>query len=238
MQENEQFEKNNEISLLDLVDVFTKNIIWIIISALFFGILAGVYVFVIANPRYQSRADVMVQVPVATTTDTGYDYVNAHRLISTIAQLMDRDIVLEEVIDALPQYDLSVENIRGRLTITTSANSFFITISFVATDSNLSRDVVNEVINAAIHISNTDPAFSSLSGKISRTSTAKDGLYHSPNKILFMAVGLILGAVFGYGAALMKVLSNNSFKTKEQLEGAFGIQVLGVVPKFDLEDKK
>ena len=65
-----------------------------------------------------------------------------------------------------------------------------------------------------------------------------DCFYESPNKPLYIVIGIILGGIVGVGIALLKELFNNTFQTKDQLENYFGIQVLGVIPEFEVREVK
>ena len=54
----------------------------------------------------------------------------------------------------------------------------------------------------------------------------------------FVVIGIILGGIVGVGIAFVKELFNNTFRTKDQLEQAFGIQVLGVIPEFEVKETR
>ncbi len=92
------------------------------------------------------------------------------------------------------------------------------------------------MIDQAIEFANDNVAI--LEDNIIRTSTAAEGVYDSPNKVLYVAIGLILGGILGVGIAFLKEMLNNTFKTKEQLEQTFGIQVLGVIPEFEVKETR
>jgi capsular polysaccharide biosynthesis protein len=144
-------------------------------------------------------------------------------------------IVLEQVIDDL-NLDITAKQLEGSLTVTSSTTSYFINISYLSGDPALSERVVNSVIDEAIAFANTNVAI--LKDNIIRTSTAQEGVYDSPNKVLYIAIGIILGGILGVGIAFVKELFNNTFRTKEQLESAFGIQVLGVIPEFEVKETR
>jgi capsular polysaccharide biosynthesis protein len=142
---------------------------------------------------------------------------------------------LEKVIDDL-NLNITAGQLESNLTVSSSTTSYFINVSYVTGDPALSELVVNEVIDEAISFANTNVAI--LKDNIIRTSTAQEGVYDSPNKILYIVIGLILGGIVGVGIAFVKELFNNTFRTKEQLESAFGIQVLGVIPEFEVKETR
>jgi capsular polysaccharide biosynthesis protein len=227
--------QENEISLLDLYLIVRKNFIIILTFTILFAMIAAAYAFWIVDETYASNADVMVQVQTDPTVDGSYDYNTAQKLLATIAEFMSKDIVLDEVVRDL---DLSYtpSQIRSNLSVTSSNTSFFINIKFVDADAELARKIVDSVIDNAIQIVNNNDAFSSLKNKITRTSFADVGDYEAPNKPLYVAIGIILGGIAGLGFVFIKELMNNSYKSKEQLENAFNIQVLGVIPKYEVKE--
>ncbi len=234
---NEQLDGANEISLYDLYKILRSHLIIILTFTLIIAAIATFYAYAIANPQYKSNADVMVQVQTDVSVQGSYDYTTAQKLLATIAELMGKDVVLDQVILDL-NLDVTPQQLRNGLTITSSTTSYFINISYLSTDRQLSMNVVNSVIDNAIDIANTNASFSSLENKITRTSEAGLGVYESPNKPLYVVVGVILGAIVGIGFAFLKEMLNNTFKTKEQLEAAFGIQVLGIIPEFEVKEIK
>lgn len=52
----------------------------------------------------------------------------------------------------------------------------------------------------------------------------------SPNKGMNIILGLIIGLMIGVGAALLLEFMDNTFKSKDQLEKALDIPVLGAIP--------
>ena len=231
----QQIETSNEISLVDLFKILRSNLLLIIISTLLIGTIAALYAFLVANPKYKSNAYVMVQVQIESGSGESFDLVNAQRLLSTAADLISMPVVLEKVIADL-DLDITAKQLSESLDVTSSTTSYFINVSYISEDALLAQAVVDEVINEAIAFADGNVAI--LKDNIIRTSNAKEGVYDSPNRVLYTIIGLLLGGILGVGIAFIKELMDNTFKTKEQLEQTFGIQVLGVIPEFEVKEKR
>ena len=232
----QQIDQGSEISLVDLYKILKHNFILIVVLTLLIGTIAGVFAFVVVDPKYKSNADIMVQVPFEGSSEN-FDLLNAQRLLPTVAEFLKSERVLENVIDELA-LDMTIGQIKSGLSIRSSTTSYFIYISYESVDPELSRDIVNTVILEAIELANTEDDFSIFRNKITQTSTGRTGAYSSPNRPLYVIIGLILGGILGVGFALVKELFNNTFRTKEQLESSFDIQVLGVIPQFEVKEVK
>ncbi len=232
--ENQQLESTNEISLIDLFKILRANLIMIVAFTLAIGLIAALYAFLVATPKYKSNAYVLVAVQVSGSQGDSFDLINAQRLLTTAGDLISMPVVLEQVINVL-DLDLTPTQLKNNLTVTSSTTSFFINVSYLSEDPVLAKDVVNEVINQAIIFANANIPI--LDDNIVRTSYANNGIYDSPNKVLYVVIGLILGGIVGVGFAFLKEMLNNTFRSKEQLEAAFGIQVLGVIPEFEVKEK-
>jgi len=232
---NEQLEQTNEISLVDLFKILRSHMLLITVLTLLFGAVAAFYAFAIADPTYKSNAYVMVQVQVEGTSGNSFDLVNAQRLMATAADLISMPVVLEKVIEDL-DLDITVTQLKKNLTVSSSTTSYFINVSYLSVNPEESIVIVNAVIDSAIQFANDNVAI--LEDNIIRTSTANESFYDSPNKILYVVIGLILGGIVGVGFAFLQEMFNNTFRTKEQLELAFGIQVLGVIPEFEVKEQR
>ncbi len=231
---NQEIDGQNEISLLDIYKILRSHLVIILIFTLMIGGLATFYAYAIANPQYKSSAFVMVQVQVDPVTDS-YDLVNAQRLMATTQDLIAMPVVLDDVISDL-SLNTTAEQMASNLSVQSSTTSYFITVSYTSESKTLSRDVVDAIISSAVTFADANVPI--LESNIIRTSYAELGKYDSPNKPLYVIVGIILGGIVGIGFAFIKELMNNTFRTKDQIEAALGIQVLGIIPEFEVKEMK
>lgn len=238
-------EKNNqnvqkEFTFVDLWNIFLNNVWFIILSTIFCGILLSIYVWFLVTPNYISNADVMVQVEQdSNNNNSNFDLVNAFRLIDTVAELMEKEVILNNLQDRLENLgytNLDVKYLRDALEIKSSSTSYFINISFIDADTLLAKDAVDELINAVIEETDIADAFPVLTNKIRRTSYASESIYYSPNKIFFSFLGVVIGFVFGSSVIYFKEVLSSNFKSKDHVESVLDLQVIGLIPYKEMKD--
>lgn len=225
------------LSIVELLQLLLKNWLIIGISTVLIASIAAIYAFVIATPMYESKSDIIVQVE--SSSELGYDYTTALRLVPSIAEFMKKDIVLDHVIQELNlEEKMSAGQIRSGLSVTASNTTFFVYVTYTSSDATLSRDIANQIVESAREIANNNATFSSFKDKISEPTTiARTGVQTSPNKPLLLIIGVLLGGILGVGIVLVVELTNNTYRTKEELEADFDIQVIGVIPSFEVKEE-
>ena len=239
---NENNSKQSEITLVDLWYTITNHIKTILLITTIFFILAVVYAWFIVTPKYSSEGDVMVQVEQSssTTNDPNFDLVNALRLIDTVAELMEKEVVLVNAIrrlEDLGYQDITVKYLRDGLNVKSSETSYFINISFNDENKEFAKNAVDSVIDAVIEETDIADAFPVLTNKIRRTSFASDALYYSPNKVFYVVFGISLGIFISLGYIFANEAFSSQYKSRDEIEKNLNIQVLGVIPKMNFKEK-
>ena len=233
----EKIDVQKNMSFLDYWYIILQHAKFIIITSMLFFIFSFVNAFFILTPDYISKADVMVQVEVdSSATNPNFDLVNAFRLIDTIAELMEKEVVIENAINRLEKLNytnLSIDLIREGLTVSSSSSSYFINVSFVDQNQALAQDSVDAVIEAVIEVTDVADAFPVLTNKIRRTSYASDAVYYSPNRLIFSLLGLLIGLAASTGFVLIREALSTEFKSNEEIENLLNLQVLGAIPEMD-----
>ncbi|HLT00004.1 MAG TPA: Wzz/FepE/Etk N-terminal domain-containing protein [Acholeplasma sp.] len=242
------FENQNQqesgISLADIFRVIRVN--WILITAftLVVTIAVGVYAFTLVPDQYKSTSEVLVQVPVGggSGEDGGINYLDTQRLIQTASEFVKSDYIINKVktsgLVTDPDHTeklngMSNTLIRRGIAVSSSTTSFIIRISFTSTDEDFSQ-----VMAAALTAVVIDNDVDMFENKFVELTSAGIPENDSPNKILYIIVGAVGGAILGMAFAFMKLLFSNAYMTKEQLEQGTKIQVIGVIPEFDVKERK
>ena len=227
MVENEMREEPG-LSLLDIWNILIKNLIIIIACTFFGGACGGVYGYVIKDPTYVSNASVMIQVKIEndTNVDVNNGIVVGLRITQTVAELMQSNLVCKLTAAEVYGNENYYTVIKSGLSITATSNSLMLPISYVSTDRENGKKVLDSVINNTIALANDDNNnFVALKDKIAVVDTASEPRYNWPNKILLLIIGVVLGVVI----AFIKELLNDKIADQAMIEDKLGIKCIGVI---------
>lgn len=231
MAETENRQEESTIRLGEIFHLLWKNKILIAVITAVCFLIGIIYTFGIVHPQYRSSSMVLVAVtqPSAPSGGEDVDYTNSLRIVNTVARLVQEDVVLDPVAE---EYDLSSGNLSGMITVTSDDESFIIIISVECEDSTLSMNLANSLAEQLVNTMEQE-GFADLRAKLTQTSTAKPGVYSSPNKPLFLAIALIGGLVIGCIAALVLEFCSTKFRSRKDIENGLEERVVG----FFIDDK-
>ena len=235
--ENQEFiEEESTISLTDIVAIIKKRFWFLVTTTLLGGILLAVYAFLIATPKYQSVGAIMVQVRAGEngTVNT----VESQRLVqSTVDILTKIDLVPSQTAEVLnlQGYDITAKQVRDNMGVSNTSGSLLIQITFISEDPELAKIANETIILTLINITDAETynMAQTLKGNLSNLYVS-EAKYHSPNKILFTFVGLLLGGVVGLVIVFAFEMINTGYKTKEEIEKELKIQVIGEIPEYEV----
>lgn len=180
-----------EIELKDLIMMFWKRKILIIVVLILFAILGVVYTKCCVVPQYAASSSFIL---VRTEFETEAD-VNAYvRLAERYRVVAESRNVLNKVITNL-KLDCTISELRKKVTV--SASSYCITIKAIDEDSMLAVEIANEmakIVVEEISIIYNDKDVQMLDYAIEDLNQINVDL--TKNILIFVAVGGIL--VFGY----------------------------------------
>jgi len=145
-----------------------------------------------------------------------------------VSEFIQQDLIIERVIDEL-DLEITPKQFRSNLAVKYSSRSFFITVKYEAGDPKLARDIVNTLINISIDTANNE--YPVLFNTMYSMGEAKDGIYTSPNKMLNIAISVILGGIMGVVTVLLMEAFHTTIRNKKELEAFLpDYQIIGVIP--------
>ncbi len=232
--ERQEFEEEEGISLQDLLRIIWDNIAMILIITMWVMVIGIVYTFVVVTPKYTADSSLIVQVDVESTgTNEQSAIVIANNLIATYREFILSDTVLETVKADIPELaDVSLKSIKDSISVSTTNNVLIIYISVENESPELAQEIANTLISNSIEIANDeDDPYILLQNKLKVFDQAKLPTGpSSPNKVLNIAISIILGGIIALGVVFIKEFFNNKFKTAEEVERHLNVKVIANVP--------
>ena len=229
---------NREITLRDLVDVFTSHILVLLLA---FALGAGVSYFYNQNfvePEYSSEA--VLYVLRNLEKDEAYDYSNNYgqeREFSVAQYIMDDCVgliksrkVICSVIDKMG-LDTTYSDFTQQLTIENPLNSRLIIITVTADTPERAKETVDAICVAG------KQSIEDYMGKDRVSIYAEGNLNDWQNNrwgtLLFVAFGII-ASVIAYAIVLLLDIANGVIRRDDDIERYLGVKVLGRIRKSDL----
>lgn len=224
--ENNQQNQESSITLDDLVRILKKNIILVAIITIVVFIIGTVYTLAIVKPTYKSTTSVIVAIDnESSSTDQNVDYTNSLKIIETVAAFTEEDIVLEPVAE---NNNLKVDSLKKMVSTSTSTTKYMFYISVTNTNSVTAGKLTNEIYKSLSNEIENNEAIKNFRITVSQASVAKDGVYNSPNKTLYLIVSLVIGFVLAFVVVCVKELLSNKYKDKKEIENSINEKIIGV----------
>lgn len=205
-----------EISLLDLWNLFRKYFVRIIGMTVIGAALAIVFMMLFVDREYQSQAQLIVNQSSGQDTAIQYSEIQSNvYLVNTYRDIIQGQAVLEAVNDNLGNVFTTGE-LRSAISVEQSQNSqaFYISATLGSpTDAqNVVNNLVTEFENALREVYTDD-----VSGVYVMASASYNPNPTSPSIIMYGLIGGMLGFIVMVGIALIRELMDNRVKSVDDL---------------------
>lgn len=223
-----------EISLVELFSILKKHIRLIILTTVLTTVIAAIYTLFLATPKFQSSTEMLVSHSADNTTQnfTQQDINTSIQLINTYSDIIRNDVILDPVIEEL-NLGITTSQLRENVSIQTENNSQVFSIQVQDENPYQASEIANTTASyfqeEIFDIMNVD--------NVTIISTATPNVNPvSPNNILNVIIGVLLGGMIGIGIVFIYELTDNSVKSVEYIEEATGWHSLGQVTVFTEDD--
>ena len=219
---------------IDLREYFfiLKKKMWLIgLSAIICGLISGIVSFFVLKPVYEANTSLIVnkEVENETTQMTTTDDLNyVQKLAITYGEIIKSRTVITSTIEKL-KLDMTYEELEDIISVSNVLDTQIIKISV----EHKNPVLATKICNAIPQIFTTEvQRIVKASGVevIDKAIVPEDPI--KPNKILNIAVGIILGLMVSALVIFLKEVFNTSIKEPKDIEEKLGIPVFGVVPKY------
>ena len=204
----------------------------ILISTLLCFGLACIYAYVMLDDKYTAQTSMIILVENDVQSDE-QNFNFSQKLTKTYTELAKSDLVIEQVISSLSLNQTSDE-LRKMMTISGVQDTPVIKLSIVAKDNILAKDIANKTVQVMQQVSLQFEGFDNIEVlDVAQTPDIPSG----PNRILYVAIGIILGGILGVGIIFIVELVDRSIKTPDDIERKLGLRTLAIIPDYQMESE-
>lgn len=205
-----------EISLLDLWNLFRKYFVRIAGMTIIGAALAVAFMLLFVDRKYESEAQLLVNQSSGQETAMQYSELQSNvYLINTYTDIIQGDAVLTAVNESLGNH-FTIGELRDAISVTQSQNSqaFYITATMESPVD--AQNIVNSIIT---EFENTLMAFygDDVTGIYVMSSASYNPNPVSPSIIIYALIGGMLGFIIMAGVALIKELMDTRVKSVDDL---------------------
>lgn len=220
-----------EIDLREIGRGLLKRAWLIVLCAVVLGAAFLFYTIGFVTPLYKASVTLYVNNNYESQSEalSSGDLAVALRLVNSYVELVQRDVVLEQVANALPERNLTEGKLRNMVSAKVVDDTEIFVVTVASPDPILSTDVANTIAHIAPEI-----IAKIIPG--SRATLIDDAkvpsTHSSPNYLANTLLGAVAGAAVAVVALLVFMHFDVRIKNEVALEEICKVPVLGVIPDF------
>ncbi|WP_075618336.1 YveK family protein [Paenisporosarcina indica] len=225
------------ISLQEIFQTLKKRIVLILSLTVLATLIAGVVSYFYITPIYQASTQLLVNQEKSKTPILNVGEIQTNlQLINTYNVIIKSPAILDIVRDELASETLTTDALNARISVSSVGESQVLTITAQDPDQFVARDIANTTASVfqreISNIMNVDNV-SILSQAI---ATENQGPI-KPNKMLNMAIAMVVGLMLGVGLAFLLEYLDTSIKTEQQIERLLVIPVIGAISSMEQKEQ-
>ena len=221
------------INISEILDALKKRWKIIVGITLAFTIIAGIISFFVISPKYEVTTKLFIGKENKKAEEyNSSDVMMYQKLLTTYAEVAKTDDLIEKALNKA-NINEKVRAVKENLKITPRQDTQILEISYIGKDPGKDVSIVQNVTTE--FIKEAKKLIPSGNIQVVEKASYPDKPV-SPNKKLNILIAFILGLIVSIGLSLLLEFMDNTFKSKEELEKALELPVLGTIPELNSED--
>ena len=217
------------IDLKEMLEYFQKRISIIIMIILIVGIFGTIYGLFFQTPMYKSTTSIILKNDTSQNANLTYNDLNLNKnLVDTYSEIVKSKKILNQVIDNM-ELDYTYPELNSMINVSSVSNTEIIRIAVTNIDSEVAKDIADEVAN--VFIKEIPELYSISNVSILDTAEVAEEPYNINIKKQII-IYLFLGLVMGCGIIFIIYYFDRTIKSVEQVETKLGLPILGTVQEF------
>lgn len=220
--------EEKEIDLLELWDVIKKNFIKYILFGILFGTLLFALSEFVITPKYESSVSLIVnseENKENQNVQLNEIQVN-QKLVTTYSEIVKTRGIADQVINNL-DLDIDYEEFSDMVSVESKNDTEIFEVKVVDTIPERAADIANETSNvfkdSIVKIMKVDNV------QILDKAIVADKP-SSPKIVKNTAIGFVLGFILSMFVSVIKLMTDTTIKTPEDITSEFGLPVIGMIP--------
>ena len=238
-------EESRGLTFKDILYIIRKR--WIAIVAFIVACTVAGFVWSkVETPIYSSTGTMLVSYESGTSTMT-QDYTFSNYISSTYVSFIKENLVMskaaDNVNDLYPDYEITTGVLKKNTSVSNA--NLIIKVSYSCEDPDKAQKIAQVIIDTAQQVANTTeledgnekPVYHLLYDNLKVLSAAAKGVKVS-HTLRNTALGFGAGVVLAFIYVLIRELSDNTFKSSEEIERVLNLPVLAGIPDYHFDDEK
>ncbi len=243
VEENNENVREREVDLKVIFSVLKKNIIPLVLVTVIFGACFYVYSSFFVTKRYSASAILIVNNRSKDNNVINSAEITAAQSLADVYSIIIKsDAVLQPVLtdenlraNYARHSSMTYEKLRNSISVSNVNSTQVISITMTDVDASYARDVVACIVDKAPAIIKDKVEAGSVN-EISEAKINNSGKPVSPNSTRNALIGALIGFVLTLAVVLIKELTNNTFKTEEDIVNVLDIPLLGIIPSVETKE--
>lgn len=219
-----------EIDLIELLYYFYSKLAWIILAFVAGAVVMGAVTFFLITPKYTASSKVYM---VSASSESILDLTDLNlgtSLSKDYAEVLKSRPIFENVINNLG-LEYTYRQLLGMVSISPVSDTRILEITVESPSPTEARDIANALARQAV--SRLPVLMGSMQPNIIETAIVPD-VKSSPSYTRNILLGALAFTALVLAFLTFRYISDDTLKSSEDVENAFGIMPLAVIPESDL----
>lgn len=217
----------NSMNHTKILELFKKNIIFLILIPLIFIILSILITFFLMQPKYEASTQVLVNQKKENSEMMAQEVQSNIQLVNTYSEILKSPRILDKVSKEFDNY--SSQQIYNMLEIKTETNSQVLDLNVTTENKKDSEQLAN---NIAKVFKNEMPDIMNVNNVSILSLANGTATKVSPIWSINVIISFLLGLLLSVTVITIKELLDKRITTEEDVESELDIPVIGSIPKM------
>lgn len=236
-EQNMESENDVEIDLGKLFHELWKNKSIIVLVAVIFGLVGFAFTEFLITPKYTAQAQLYVNNRSSESSSSDVsssDLQASSSLVQTYSVILKSHNMMEQIISDL-DLDYTYSQLSDEISVESVNSTQVMQVSVTDESSQVALDIVSDLVNLA-----PDAITQSIdAGSVTVVDQPwTTGRPTSPNVRKNTIIATLIGFVLACLVIIIADLTNNKFRSTEDVKDVLGLSVLGVIPLENEETQK